>query len=72
MEKRCSRCKSIKDIGEFYTQSSRMPWCKACYCEYNREWRRKYPDKARELQRRCDIEQKKKRLVKALDEALGR
>lgn len=41
----CIKCKSIKD-------GSHASWCKKCYAEWKREYRKRKPEKAREANRR--------------------
>lgn len=47
--KRCSKCKKVKPISEFYKNkkaiSGLYSWCKSCCCEYQqseREYKQRY------------------------------
>lgn len=55
MEKRCSKCNEMKDIGEFHQSNvhtdSYFPWCKDCRSEYDKAHGREIRRKAREYDR---------------------
>ena len=49
MKKKCSKCKSNKDISMFYRnkakQDGKQSHCKECHNEINSQWRKDNPDK---------------------------
>lgn len=50
LEYECQHCKSWKTLDNFYHYSKSK--CKACWKDYTNGWRRKNPDKVREIYRR--------------------
>lgn len=55
--KRCSTCKMEKSLSDFYSDRSRSDGktrlCKDCTREYNKVWRERNPEHARELWRQA-------------------
>lgn len=69
MEKRCTKCGEIKDVGEFYkakrTKDGLRPECKECSREVYKEYRENNPEKVRERSKKYrenNPEKEKKRL----------
>ena len=53
--KKCIKCNQLKFINGFHlnvrTKDQHSPWCKTCTLEAKREWRKKNPDRSREINR---------------------
>ena len=56
--RRCVGCRKVKPPGGFYPrygarEGLRYPYCKKCQCKATNSWRKRNPERAREIQRRA-------------------
>lgn len=59
------KCMETKPLTEFPKNSNmkdgRGSWCKACVAEYQREWRKRNPEKTKEASRKWEAANRERR-----------
>ena len=74
--KKCTDCKEVKPITEFYFVKRRMrwvytAWCKVCTKQHHREWRIQNPEKARLSQKQTKLKSHYGLTLEAFNQRFG-